>query len=111
MGVVETALLTVVAPLIAALIGAAWGRRSSKEANDIASFSALVDGFAKRVDTLEDEVRELKRSLGKEQDEHRRTRQLLGVALRHIRDIVAWSLGDRLLPIPVPPQELLEQIL
>lgn len=100
-----------------------WMTRGlSKRSVKVDEFKVITDEWAElhavltrqlgelsgQVNLLKGRATELERSLGSEQKEHETTRRLLRAALRHIRDVVAWSAGDQSAPIPAPPDELLE---
>jgi hypothetical protein len=73
------------------------------------AFKAFTDAYqalAARVMKLEDEIQTVEKNLEREQEEHSRTRELLRISLRHIRDVLEWSAGSRERPIPAVPAEL-----
>ncbi len=105
------------AALAAAVITAILGRRSSSEANTIDRFEAslaglktIVDAQGRRIDDLEQELTTVKSSLVDEQKQHAATRELLRIALRHIRDMLSWLGGDRAADPPIVPDELTHQL-
>lgn len=69
-----------------------------------------LDEFKTITTELRKDVDGLKRSLKEEESEHAKTRELLRVALRHIRDVIAWGQGDRKRPLPEPPDELVREL-
>lgn len=107
------AVVSAVAALAAAVITAVLGRRSASEANKIDMFEANLNGMEKiveaqglRIESLEREVDTVKRALVTEQEQHAATRELLRIAMKHIRDMLSWLGGDRRGAPPEVPDEL-----
>lgn len=94
--------------VLTAAVTTAMTKGLSKRSVKVDEFDVITDKWAELHKTLEGRVTELERSLGNEEKEHETTRNMLRVALRHIRDVVAWSAGTRLTSIPEPPAELLD---
>jgi hypothetical protein len=107
------AAVSAVAAIAAAVITAILGRRSASEANRIDAFEASLDGLGKvveaqdkRIKSLESELGTVKTALVDEQQQHGATRELLRLALKHIRYMRAWLAGDRSGEPPWVPDEL-----
>lgn len=77
--------------------------RHQQEAVKVDRFEAITNALDKRIYDLESE-------LNNEKEGHRATRELLRIALRHIRAILVWSAGPRDTPLPDPPDELLDHV-
>ncbi|MGB5794442.1 MAG: hypothetical protein WBH51_01470 [Mycolicibacter algericus] len=76
----------------------------------VEAFTESYGKLAQRVTTLEGKVSTLEAALDSEKGEHSKTRDLLRLALRHIRDILAWGAGDRTGPLPDPPEGILHEL-
>lgn len=107
------AAVSAAAAVTAAVITAAIGRRSASDANKVDIFEASLAGLQsvleaqdKRIGDLENELGSVKLSLVSEQREHSATRELLRIALKHIRDMIGWLGGDRTADPPAVPDEL-----
>lgn len=85
-------------------------RKNADRAMKVSEFKVITDEWNELHGALKERLDALERSLITEREEHSATRRLLTVALRHIRDIVAWGAGDRRGPMPEPPAELMRQI-
>lgn len=108
-----TAVIAALAVVVAALVGGWVGRRNTKDTVEVDRFEAFTEAYkalAERVKTVEEKLDLVEKSLESERTEHQRTRGLLRVALKHIRDVVEWSAGDRHTTIPIPPPELMGQL-
>lgn len=109
---------------ITSVVGAVYARRSARDATRVNEFEAstarleaavaglekLAAGQDKRISALERELDSVKTSLVAEQQQHAETRELLRIAMRHIRDMLAWVGGDRSSPPPRVPDELTHQL-
>lgn len=105
MGVVEIAGLMLGSSVLASVVTALLRKKT-----DVFSvMSAAYEKLGTRVTALETKLADVEKQLGDERTEHARSRDLLRIALRHIRDIVAWGSSDRSTPLPDPPKELLDQ--
>ncbi len=103
--------------LAAAAITAILGRRSASEANKIDAFEASLTGLEKVVEAQDTRIASLERELGtvktalvSEQRQHAETRELLRIAMRHIRDMLSWLGGDRSNDPPAVPDALTHQL-
>ena len=114
---VVIAAVSAVSAVIAAITTGLFARRSAGDANRIDAFAAslagmekLVSSQDKRIDTLERELETMKGALEREQQQHAATRELLRIAIRHIRDMLSWLGGDRAAAPPPVPDELTHQL-
>lgn len=62
------------------------------------------DRFEKITKALDDRISDL-------EDELKTTKSVFGIALRHIREVVIWGTSDRTMPLPNPPEEIMEYLL
>lgn len=106
-----------VSAVIAAVVTGWAARRGAADANRVDAFEASVTGLEKlvaaqdvRITALERELSTVKAALLVEQQQHSGTRELLRIAMRHIRDMLAWVGGDRSSPPPRVPDELTHQL-
>lgn len=113
-----------VASVIGAAITAILGRRNVHDANRVDEFEATIDGMKEiiaglkevltaqgvRLSGVEEELGTVKTALVTEQKQHSETRELLRIALRHIRDMLVWLGGDRDTEPPAVPDELTHQL-
>lgn len=76
----------------------------------IKAFTDSYRELTQRLASVEAKVETLESTLNEERTEHSRTRDVLRVALRHIRDVVAWGAGPRLTELPPPPAELVKEL-
>lgn len=83
---------------------------ATRKATMLTAFTGAYTALAKRVTDLETRLGELESKLGSERELHSRTRELLRIAVRHIRDVIAWGASDRAAPLPPPPAELLVEL-
>ena len=100
-------------------MGSILARRSAREANDIEKFRLFIEAYqqlAGRVTGVEKQLSTVNTELAAERNahkaarvEHQRVRDLLRLALQHIQNVITWSVGDRVAPIPVPPRDLIEK--
>ncbi len=77
------------------------------------TFSKFTEAYGKlagRVTDLEVRLETVEGQLNTERQQHSRARELLRVSLRHIRDVIAWGIGDRQRPLPTPPVELFQHL-
>lgn len=100
------AVVSAVAALAAAVVTAVLGRRSAREANEVNRFEASLAGLETRIESLERELQTVKTALVAEQQQHAATRDLLRIAMKHIRDMLSWLGGDRRVAPPDVPDEL-----
>lgn len=101
---VITSIIAAIAAVIVGIITAITARRSSREANEIDRFEALIAALDKRVDSLERELESVKKALDAEQRGHADTRGLFHVATALVRQWMSWADGDRTTTPPtVPP--------
>lgn len=70
----------------------------------------LVAAQDKRIGALERELQTVKDALLVEQQQHAATRELLRIAMRHIRDMLSWLVSDRGGDPPAVPDELTHQL-
>jgi len=109
-------MLSVLCALSVGVVSGFVARRSAKESSSIDRFAAIVNALDARIADLEREVQTVKSLLKEEQVAHHRTAALLRVALRHIRDVVAWdktrAWQEVISPTPMPavPDELLGEL-
>jgi hypothetical protein len=97
---------------------ASWStRKTAGDANRIEGVEVAVGGMEKlvaaqdkRIGSLEREVEIVKGALLDEQQQHAATRELLRIAMRHIRDMLSWLGGDRTAEPPNVPDELTHQL-
>ncbi|WP_237082240.1 hypothetical protein [Mycobacteroides abscessus] len=59
---------------------------------------------------LEEKLVAVEAAYSNEQEQHGNTRGLLRIALRYIRDVLAWGVGDRVHPLPEPPAEIFRHL-
>lgn len=111
------AAVSAVSALAAAVVSALIARRSAGDANRIDAFEASLAGMEKvaaaqdkRIGALERELETVKGALLVEQQQHSATRELLRIAMRHIRDMLSWLGGDRNVAPPTVPDELMHQL-
>lgn len=97
--------------LIGSIITGYLNHRHQKDAVEIDRFEAITTAFEIRINDLEESLKGLKTDLGTEKVEHNETRELLRIALRHIRAVIIWSAGPQTEPVPYPPSELLDHVL
>jgi len=109
-------MLSALCALSVGVVSGYVARRSAKESSNIDKFTAIVNALDFRIADLERETQAVKILLKEEQAEHRRTAALLRIALRHIRDVVAWdktrAWHEATSPTPMPalPDELLGEL-
>lgn len=122
-----TSATSVITGIVAALT--AWrasraASRSSKAANRIEEIEVALSGMEKltaaqdrriaaqdlRIAALEQELQTVKTALVAEQQQHAETRELLRIAMRHIRDMLSWLGSDRGSEPPAVPDELTHQL-
>lgn len=103
-------LLVGAAGLIGSVLTAALTHHSQGKAVEVDRFEAITKALEGRIKDLEDSLRELKEELKGEREEHHETRELLRIALRHIRAVIVWAAGPQTEPLPLPPHELLDHI-
>lgn len=96
----------------------------SRKSNTFSKFTEAYEALADRVTKLEEKLvatelaysneqvhhAEARNLLTVEQQQHSITRSLLTVALRYIRDVLSWGVGDRAHPLPEPPPELFRHL-
>lgn len=104
------ALVAAVIAALAAIVTAVLSRRSSQEANKVDQFQAITDALEKRIEVLERELGTVKTALVDEQTRHGETRELLRVAMKHIRDMLSWLGGNRAAEPPTVPDALTHQL-
>lgn len=111
------AAIAAVSAVAAAMITAWLARRQARDNNRIAEIDAnlavmneLNGCLEKRVEALERELATVKDALLKEQEQHAATRELLRIAMRHIRDMLSWLGSDRAGEPPEVPDELTHQL-
>jgi|SRR5690606_6837801 len=87
-------------------VTALFTRRSTA----LTAFADAYDSLARRVTDLETSLARVEKSLQLERENHERTRNLLRLALRHIRDVLTWGASERNDPLPDPPNELISEM-
>lgn len=97
------AILVGVAGLAGSIFTALLTHHRQGQAVKVDRFEAITNALDKRIEDLEG-------ALKAERDGHQVTRELLRIALRHIRAILVWSAGPRDTPLPDPPDELLDHV-
>lgn len=114
---VITTVIAALAAVISAVITAMLARRTGVDNNRVDAVEATVNGMEKlnealdkRIGALERELATVKDALLKEQEQHAATRELLRIALRHIRDMLSWLGSDRGAEPPAVPEELTHQL-
>lgn len=114
---VITAAVSAAAAIIAATIAAVLARRTGVDNNRVDAVEVAVGGMEKLVDAqehrigaLERELQTVKDALMVEQQQHASTRELLRIAMRHIRDMLSWLGSDRGSAPPAVPDELTHQL-
>lgn len=122
-----SAAATVITGIVAAVVGWRSSRvvaRSSRDANRIDEIEMVLSGMEKlaaaqdariaaqdiRIAALERELATVKDALLVEQQQHAATRELLRIAMRHIRDMLSWLGSDRGMEPPAVPDELTHQL-
>lgn len=116
-------ILAIAAPVLAGLTvvaSAFFGRHSGRAAvqqavtderraatADWAAYSAELRQHTKQ---LSERLSTVERRLDETEKQAQTSEYLLRIALRHIRDLVAWGVGPRTEPMPEPPTELLDQL-
>lgn len=105
------------AAVIAAVVTAVLGRRNVRDTNRVDEFEAALAGLkeviaaqGKRLEAVETELGTVKSALVAEQAQHNETRELLRIAMRHIRDMLSWLGGDRKADPPPVPDQLTHQL-
>lgn len=111
MGIAELIGIIAGSNVLTAAITAWLQGRTTRRTVKVDEFKAITDEWNELHNALKERVGTLEISLQGEQNAHEETRSLLRVALRHIRDVVAWSVGDRKTAIPEPPKELMEKVI
>lgn len=111
------AVVAAVASIGGMTITAVIGRRNARDANRVDEFEAalaglkeVIAGLRVRVGDVETELGTVKVALVAEQQQHAATRELLRIAMRHIRDMLSWLGGDRHAAPPTVPDELTHQL-
>jgi septal ring factor EnvC (AmiA/AmiB activator) len=111
------AAVSAVAAVAAAVVTAMIGRKNVRDTNRVSEFEAALAGLeaviaaqGKRIGDVEAELQTVKTALVTEQQQHSETRELLRVAMRHIRDMLSWLGGDRTAAPPPVPDELTHQL-
>lgn len=92
--------------VFASAITAAATRRPSM----IKAFTESYERLAKRLADVETKVDHLESALHDERKEHGVTKEGFRVALRYIREAVAWASGPRHTEFPPPPAELMREL-
>lgn len=82
----------------------------SRKSNTFSKFTEAYEALAERVTALEKKLNEVELAYSTEQQQHSVAKNLLTVALRYIRDVLGWGVGDRIHPLPEPPPELFRHL-
>lgn len=82
----------------------------SRKSNTFSKFTEAYEALADRVTKLEEKLETVEGALEVERDQHSKARDLLRIALRYIRDVLSWGVGDRAHPLPEPPSELFRHL-
>lgn len=82
----------------------------SRKSNTFSKFTEAYEALADRVTKLEEKLETVEGALEVERDQHSKARDLLRIALRYIRDVLGWGVGDRIHPLPEPPPELFRHL-
>ncbi|PVB27854.1 hypothetical protein D2E92_02035 [Mycobacteroides abscessus] len=82
----------------------------SRKSNTFSKFTEAYEALADRVTKLEEKLETVEGALEVERDQHSKARDLLRIALRYIRDVLSWGVGDRQHPLPEPPPELFRHL-
>jgi hypothetical protein len=90
--------------VVTALITNWVGRRNSQDITEITRFETLLNGQGTRIQTLEDEVQELKDKRTADRAEISRLRQIVRAWFDQLR--TAW--GEHPTPMPMPPDDDLD---
>jgi septal ring factor EnvC (AmiA/AmiB activator) len=111
------AVVSAVAAVTAATLTAVIGRRNVRDTTRIDEFQAALAGLKEviaaqgvRLESLESDLVAVKTALVDERKQHNETRELLRVAMRHIRDMLSWLGGNRADAPPTVPDELTHQL-
>lgn len=111
------AVIAAVSAVVASVVTGILARRSAHEANRVDAFEASLAGLESvlkaqghRIAALELELGTMKTALVQEQQQHASTRELLRIAMKHIRDMLSWLGGDRRTDPPPVPDELTHQL-
>lgn len=114
---VVTTAIAAIAAVISAIITAVLARRTGAATNRVDAVEVTVTGMEKlvaaqdkRIGSLERELATVKDALLVEQQQHAATRELLRIAMRHIRDMLSWLGSDRAAAPPAVPDELTHQL-
>lgn len=83
---------------------------SGRAAVRVDKFEAITNALNKRIDDLQEEVDRLSDKLDTEQRQHKATRILLHIAMRHIRAMLVWLDTDRQAAPPEVPIELTDEL-
>ncbi len=109
--------VSAVSAIIAAVVTGWAARRTAADAHRVDAFEASLTGMEKliaaqdiRITALERELVTVEEALIAEQLQHAATRELLRIAMRHIRDMLSWLGGDRSSVPPAIPEELTHQL-
>lgn len=112
-----TTAIAAVAAVVSAIITAVLARRTGAATNRVDAVEVTVTGMEKlvaaqdkRIGSLERELVTVKDALLVEQQQHAATRELLRIAMRHIRDMLSWLGSDRGSEPPAVPDELTHQL-
>lgn len=82
----------------------------SRKRDTFSKFTDAYEALADRVTALEEKLTSVEGALDKEREQHSLARSLLQIALRYIRDVLSWGVGDRAHPLPEPPPELFRHL-
>lgn len=111
------AVVAAVASIGGMTITAVISRRNARDTNRIDEFEAtlaglkeVIAGLRVRITDVETELGTVKTALVAEQQQHAATRELLRIAMRHIRDMLSWLGGTRVTDPPPVPDELTHQL-
>lgn len=114
---VVTTAIAAFAAVISAVITAVLARRTGAANTRVDAVEVTVNGMEKLVDAqdkrisgLERELVTVKDALLVEQQQHAATRELLRIAMRHIRDMLSWLGSGRGTEPPAVPDELTHQL-
>jgi len=114
-GVLEIIAIVAGSNVVTALVTHLLQRGFTKRSVKVDEFKAITDEWNElhselkvRVSTVEASLQQEREAHEMERASHAETRRLLRIAIEHIREVVTWSVGDRSVPIPEPPAELME---